>query len=229
MQIRRAAASWSALAALMVLAAAAFSSSTASATDPDPCSAVDVDYAIARNTELRNTRMGAGDGVFPSGTGTLRLRFEGPPGPSRGVRLLSFDAHGAFEVVARAVFWVTRIVTDAHNTVHPGGTAGAARGTLRDGAITWSTKVAGYHSDGTLTCEGTMCGSFGAPPRGVSPFREGPTDVTFPPFVFSRDMRTFTMTSALVSSTPERSVFIALAGREIARSCVPPEPTPPPR
>ena len=217
----------SALLALAVLAATAFSSSPASATDPDSCSAVDVDYAVATSVELRNTRLGAGDGVYPSGTGTIRLRIDAPSSAAvRGVRLTSFDTHGRFEVVARAVFWVTRIVTDAHNTVRAGGVAGAARGTLRDGVITWSTKVPGYRSDGTLTCEGTMCGSFGAPPRGVSPFHEGPTDVTFPPFVFSRDLQTFTMASALVSSSPERSVYIALSGREIARSCVSSEAPP---
>ena len=188
----------------------------------DACpGAVDVDYAIATNTELRNTGLGVGDGVYPSGTGTLRLRFNAPSSASaRGVHLMSFDAHDHFEVTARAVFWVTRIVTDAQNTVRAGGVAGAARGALHDGSVTWSTKVAGYRSDGTLTCDGTMCGSFGAPPPGVSPFHEGPNDVTFPPFVFSPDLKTFTMTGALVSNTPERSVYIALSGGEVARTCV---------
>jgi hypothetical protein len=207
------------LVAIAGLAAGVLPWSIASATDADSCSAFDVDYALATSTELRNTRMGAGDGVYPSGSGTLRLRIDAPSSATtRGARLLSFEAHDRFEVVAHAVFWVTRIVTDAHNTLHPG--PGAA-GTLRDGVITWSTRMPGYRSDGTLTCEGAMCGRFGAPPPGVSPFHEGPSDVTFSPFVFSRDQRTFTMTSALVSSTSERSVLIALSGREIARSCVP--------
>lgn len=195
--------------------------SPASARDPDGCVSFDVDYATASNLQLRNTRLGAADGVYPSGTGTMRLRIEGAPGaPAHAVRLLSYDNRGRISIVTHALLWTTTVVTDARNTVRSAGDQGAARGTLRDGVVSWSTKVTGYRSDGTMTCDGTMCGRFGAPPPGSSPLHDGPYDIDFRPFVFSHDMRTFTMDYALVSRAPEQTSYVSISGREVSRTCV---------
>lgn len=202
--------------ALGTLGEVLLADSPAQALDPQACTTVDVDYAIVSTLQLRNTRLGAADGVYPSGSGTLTLRIEGEPGAAgRPVRLLSFQTRGRFAVEARVLAWSTRVVTDALTTVQPN----AARGTMKDGVLTWSTKVPGYRSDGTLSCEGSMCGSFGAPARGASPLHDGPREVTFSPFVFARDQRTFTMGYTPVSRTADQSSYLAVSGRELARRC----------
>jgi hypothetical protein len=202
-----------------LIGAALLAAAPASANDPE-CSVVDVDYAIATSLQLRDTRMGAADGVYPSGSGTLRLRVEGPPdASSREVRLVSFETRGRIEIAARALFWTTRVVTEARNSVRTEAGSTTARGALHDGVIRWSTPLSGYRSDGTQTCDGSMCGSFGAPASGTSPLHDGPHEVTLSPFVFSRDQRTFTMGYTLVSRTPSQSSYLALSGRETARRC----------
>jgi hypothetical protein len=208
------------VASLGLLWASPWPSSAAFAQEPEACSAVDVDYAITTSLQLRDTRLGAADGVYPSGTGTLRLRVEGrPDAASREVKLLSFDARGRFEVVAHSLFWTTHVVTDARTTVRPDLSSALAHGMLRGAVLRWASPVSGYRSDGTLVCEGSMCGSFGAPAPGTTPLHDGPHEVAFNPFVFSRDGRTFTMAFALVSRTPAQTSYLAVSGRETGRRC----------
>ncbi len=195
----------------------------ASASDPSSCRALDVDYAVNTSLELRDTQMGAADGIYPSGSGTLRLRFDGPPeGPGANARLTAYTVQGRTQIVTRALMFSTRVVTDARYSARTAGPDGAAHGSLRDGVLRWATKLAGYRVDGTMTCDGSFCGSFGAPPRGTSPLHDGPMDVDFQPFVFSKDRHTFTMARSLVSRGAGQTSFLLLAGRETARSCADP-------
>jgi hypothetical protein len=209
-----------AVAIMGLLGASALQSSAASAQASAACSAVDVDYAITTALQLRDTRLGAADGVYPSGTGTLRLRIDGrPEAGSREVQLVSFDTRGRFEIAAHALLWTTRVITDAHNTIHPDPPGALAHGTLDGTVLRWASPMSGYRSDGTLTCDGTMCGSFGAPGAGTTPLHDGPHQVLLNPFVFARDRQTFTMPFALVSRTPAQTSYLAVSGREIARRC----------
>ena len=102
----------------------------------------------------------------------------------------------------------------------------AAEGTLVNQTVRWAGPVRGYRTDGTLTCNGSLCGSFGAPPAGRSELHIGPGPVTFNSFELARDMKTFTMATALVSKTsmPKQTGFVALGGRETKRSCAPAKP-----
>jgi len=196
--------------------------SQAADADEDRCSVSDVDYAVAGNLLLRDTQFGAANGVYPLGAGKVRLRFETEAdGRSREARLMSYDLESQFTVKASFALWSTKVVTRSHTSVAD-TCDGAARGTVRHGDVVWDTKVDGYHSDGTLHCEGNVCGNFGAPPAGSSPLHEPPVAVTFKPFHFSPDGRTFSMDYAQVShsDSPRQTAYLALAGREVKRSCV---------
>jgi len=89
-----------------------------------------------------------------------------------------------------------------------------------------SLEVRGYRTDGTLECEGSLCGKFGAPPPGKSELHIPPGPVDFKPFEFAPDRATFTMARAQVSKTemPKQTGFLALAGRETKRTCVTTKP-----
>jgi hypothetical protein len=88
--------------------------------------------------------------------------------------------------------------------------------------------VSGYRYDGTMFCEGSLCGKFSAPPPGQSELHVGPNLVDFQPFAFSEDMKTFTMPYALVSKTesPKQTAFVTLAGRQVRKACVQNRPCP---
>ena len=98
-----------------------------------------------------------------------------------------------------------------------------AEGAMQGRTVAWATKVSGLQTDGKVDCVGSLCGSFGAPPKGTSPLHVGPNDVEFQPFEFGSDGKTFTMSSAFVSKTaqPQQTAHLALAGREVSRVCAP--------
>jgi hypothetical protein len=60
-------------------------------------------------------------------------------------------------------------------------------------------------------------------PQGSSPLHEQPAAVTFKPFHFSPDGRTLTMPYTRVSHSeaPRQTAYVAFAGRETSRTCVP--------
>ena len=185
----------------------------------------EVEYTLAANLKLSETPMGQGDGIYPIGPGKVVLRYENKGGaPGGNVKMRQYMMREYFTVKSKTLFWSTSVITDTNTAATPNACSVAAEGTL-DGArtIRWSTMISGYHTDGTLTCEGSMCGKFGAPPPGQSPLHIGPGPVVFSPFVFSTDMQTFTMATTHVAKTdmPKQSGEIALSGREVSRVCVP--------
>ena len=51
-----------------------------------------------------------------------------------------------------------------------------------------------------------LCGKFGLPPHGVSPFHVGAADQTFDAFVFDAEMQTFTM-AKVQGARPDNSTM----------------------
>jgi hypothetical protein len=121
----------------------------------------------------------------------------------------------------KTLFFTTTVVTDTQSRATP-DTCGAANGSLAGTTLRWSTPVRGYRTDGKLTCQGSLCGSFGAPPEGTSGFRVAAHPVTFRSFEMSDDLHRFTMPLTFVSKTehPKQTAYLTLAGTEVRRSCV---------
>jgi hypothetical protein len=80
-----------------------------------------------------------------------------------------------------------------------------------------------YRTDGTTTCDGSLCGKFGAPPPGVSEVHIGPRSVQLASFRFAPGMKTFSMAQVQTShaDSPSQTTSEAISGREVKRTCVP--------
>ncbi len=186
------------------------------------CAAWDVEYVLAANLRLTDTPMGQGDGVYSIGPGRVVLRFEDRGGqPGGAVKMLLYSMQERFTIRASTLFWTTTVTTDTRTGAEE--RAVAAEGTMKGRVLEWLGSVRGYHTDGTLTCDGSMCGKFGAPPPGKSELHIGPSPVRFSSFTFAPDGKTFTMASTFVAKTemPKQTAFVSLAGREARRVCVP--------
>lgn len=169
--------------------------------------------------------MGKGNGTYKIGPGTALLHFDDQGGqPGGHVRLISYTMKEQFTITAKTLGFTTTVVTDSASRATPDKCGVAADGTLSpDDKVVWSTKVHGYRTDGTLDCNGSLCGTFGAPPSGKSEVHIGPGPVTFLPFVFAADGKTFTMNEVFVSKTdmPKQTAHLSLSGRELRRTCAP--------
>jgi hypothetical protein len=217
-----------AVAATGVLAAVAVGVGTSGKAEADDatCAVADVEYSVTASLLLKDTKFGVADGVYPLGSGKLRLRFEpGTDAQHPRVALMSYELDPDFTVKASFAFWSTTVVTHSQTRVAR-ACDGAAQGTYNHGEVAWSTPVSGYRSDGTLSCSGNVCGHFGAPPPGESPLHEPPVPVWFNPLRFGADGHTLSMAYAKISHTdsPSKTSYLALAGRETHRSCVTPAP-----
>lgn len=187
------------------------------------CAAWEVEYALSANLRLSDTPLGQGDGVYPIGPGRVVLRFEDAAGhPGGRVQMQSYEMREHFTVQSKALVWTTTVVTDTRTGDTPDACGVAAEGRLAGNLLGWSTPVRGYRTDGTLTCDGSMCGKFGAPPSGQSPLHIGPAPVPFEPFEFAADTKTFKMAPTFVAKTemPKQTAHLALSGREVRRTCV---------
>ncbi|CAN5816191.1 hypothetical protein BH11MYX4_BH11MYX4_24870 [soil metagenome] len=214
----------------LVTAALAAPSGRASADQAaEPCDAWDVEYTLAARLKLTDTPMGAGDGNYPIGPGTVVLRFVNASGRYGGpVRMRSYTMRELFRIDSSALFWKTHVLTDTQTVTAPDACGEVAKGELKGVRVQWLTGVSGYRTDGTLTCDGSLCGSFGAPPPGKSELHIPPRAVPFSPFDFAADMKTFTMVTTFVAKTdsPKQTAFLTLAGREVRRACVRVTPCP---
>jgi hypothetical protein len=218
-----------ALAASAVVALVPLQSAGADEAAAAPCNAWDIDYALAANVQLSDTMMGAGDGVYRIGPGTMTLRFQNVGGQPGGVvKMTAYDMKDTFTVDAKALFGGTKVTNDTHTTVTYNVCGVAAEGALRERVVRWSTLVNGMHTDGKVTCDGSFCGRFGAPPRGTSDVHTTAHPVVFKPLELSQDLHTFTMGWSVTakSTTPSQTSKIALAGRETKRTCVAVKPCP---
>jgi hypothetical protein len=197
--------------------------------DALPCPAWDVDYLLAANLELRDTPMGAGDGQYKIGPGNMTLRFEDRGGlPGGRAKLLAYAMREHFQIVSKNLFWTTTVTTDTHTAATPDRCWSAAEGVLEGRTFKWTTPVRGYKTDGSLTCDGSLCGKFGAPPAGTSALHIEPHDVTLGPLAFGEDGKTFKMASTFVTKTdmPKQTGYLTLAARELRRTCVQPKACP---
>jgi len=169
--------------------------------------------------------MGAGDGDHKVGPGRVVLRFTQSENGS-SVRMLAYEMRQRFTVVSKALFWTTTVLTDTQTRPVTSAPTIVAEGSLQDRSVRWSHVVGSFRSDGTLVCDGSMCGKFGAPPAGRSELHMGPSSMPFNPFEFSSDMKTFSMRPILASKTevPQQESYVALAGRETGRACAAPTP-----
>jgi hypothetical protein len=192
-------------------------------SSPVRCDAWQVEYALSATLELTDTPLRQGDGIHTVGPGTLVLRFDDGAGqPDGRVKMVSYEMRQAFTVSSRTLLGTTTVGTDATTREIPDGCGRLGEGHLQGTALDWTAPVRGFRTDGFLTCEGIFCGKFGAPPSGRSPLTAGPDPVQFKRFLFSADMKTFTMPSTFVSRTdsPRQTSHLTLAGRETARTCV---------
>jgi hypothetical protein len=189
----------------------------------EACPVSDVEYSVVANVYIRDTPFGAGNGVYSLGSGRMRLRIEEQAG-HKSVKLMSYELVNRLTVEAKVAMLSTKVVTTSQTSTARDACNGSAQGTLFDGTLIWSTKVLGYHSDGTMECSGSMCGRFGAPPRGTSPFHDTPPVLTFSPFTFSPDGSTFTMPYTIVSKSdsPQQTTRLALSGRRVKQECAAP-------
>jgi hypothetical protein len=190
----------------------------------EDCPAKEVEYALRGRIEIRDTPMGRGDGTYDIGPGRAVLRFEGTT-----VTMLSYTMREYFTVQSRTAFWKTAVTTNTHSSATPDACGVVARGTLVGNTVRWQTPVRGYRTDGTLTCNGSFCGDFGVPPPGESQLHIGPTPTRFSDFVFSRDMKSFTMamTPATKTEMPKQTSAVTSSGRELRRTCAQPKPCAP--
>jgi hypothetical protein len=127
-----------------------------------------------------------------------------------------------FTVKANIVLASASVTAETVTTTTPNVCGISAEGTLNGRRLVWRTAWSGVRSDGTVTCEGALCGKFGGPPAGRSPVHVPPHPASFRSFDFSEDGKTFTMDYAVVSrqDSPSQTSWVALAGREIKRTCV---------
>jgi hypothetical protein len=192
----------------------------ATATEDPGCQVSDDEYNVVASLVIKNTPFGAANGTYRLGTGSMVLRVEERTG-HESVKLMFYELVNHFTVDARVALFSTKVVTVSHTSTVVNPSSGSAQGMLHDRVLTWTSKVAGYHSEGTMECSGSMCGSFGAPPKGTSPLHDSPAALVLSPFTFSADGTTFTMPYTLVSKSdsPKQTTYLALAGRRTRRTC----------
>lgn len=191
-------------------------------TGSEHCSAWDVTYSVTAILKITETPLGAGDGVHAVGPGTLVLRLD----EHARATLIAFELREYFAISPKAVLWNATVVMDATMRATPDASGAAGGGVLANDVLRWAGPIQGYRSDGALTCDGSLCGKFGAPPAGRTELHWPPTPVRFQPLQFAQGGATFEMPYALVSysESPRQRTYMALVGREAHRTCAPPPP-----
>jgi hypothetical protein len=201
-------------------AAAQLSSSELTPT----CAQWELEYSITGSLRITGTATGAGDGTFPVGPGTLVLRIDAR---AAGVSLMGFQLHERFSIHPTAMMWNAIIVTDVAARASSDGAGAVALGTRTgDGIVRWAGPLSAYRSDGVLTCDGSLCGKFGAPTAGRNDLHQVSRTVRLQPLRFDHDGQVFRMDAALVSSSesPRQRTYLALSGRRTTKRCVAPAP-----
>lgn len=195
----------------------------AEAQDAPPCDALEVEYSLAGQLTLSDTPMGQGDGTYPVGPGRAIVRFSMRNGEVAGpAKLVAYEMNERFRIDNTTVFWTTHVTTSSKTTVGADTCGVVANGTLANRTLTFTSPLRGSRTDGTVTCEGSLCGKMGAPRPGSSPLQVPPHDVSFQPWVFGADLKTFTMAKTWSAHTesPKQTAHISLSGRELRRECV---------
>jgi len=186
------------------------------------CPGWDVEYALAATLRITDTTLGAGNGTHPIGPGRLVLRFDDVNGaPGGAVRVVEYELTDRFVLTPHYLFVSATITTDTVTRTTPDASGSSAEGVLRGRKIAWTGPWRGMHSDGFLTCEGSLCGKFGAPPSGRSPSHTPPHPAPFSSFELAEDGKTFRMDWSVEShqDSPSETSLVALGGRETRRIC----------
>jgi 2-polyprenyl-6-hydroxyphenyl methylase/3-demethylubiquinone-9 3-methyltransferase len=193
------------------------------------CAAWFVEYTLAASLRLSDTPLGRGDGVYRVGPGALTLRFEDQDGrPGGSVKMVSYEVKQPLSIVSTVLFWKTTVTSDTTTRKEHDSCSMPPEGRLAGTTLTWDKAVPGFRSDGTVRCEGTFCGRYGAPPAGSTPFHIAAHASKLEPFQFSADMSSFTMPWMFVAKTdvPKQTAHLALSGREARRTCAAAAPCP---
>jgi hypothetical protein len=193
---------------------------TTAGAAPAACATWETRYVVNGTLHISDTTMGAGDGYFRVGPGTLVLRIDAATGRAA---LTGFELHERFSLRPSAPLWSATVATDAWARFAPGARATDGAGWLSsDGVLRWSGPLHAYHSDGSIVCDGSLCGKFGAPASGRTEVHNLTPLVQLRPLRFDADRATFQMDYALVSesSSPRQKTYVALAGRRTARICL---------
>ncbi len=194
-----------------------------------PCNTWEVEYTLAAQVELSDTMMGAGDGVHSIGPGKLVLHFDNVNNaPGGNVKVMTYDMTDQFTVDAKVMGVGTHIVNDTHTQTTPNICGVAATGALGDRIVHWQGVWNGIHTDGHVTCSGSMCGRFGGPPSGQSDVHTPAHPAAFKQFEYASDMKTFHMDYSVTakSTSPSQTSKITFNGRETRRSCIYVKPCP---
>ncbi len=218
------------LAALLFPAALLPALASADEITTQACNAWEVEYSLAAQVQLSDTMMGAGDGVHAIGPGKLVLHFDNVNNaPGGNVKVMTYDMTDQFTVDAKVMGVGTHIVNDTHTQTTPNICGVAAQGALgSDRVVRWSGVWNGIHTDGHVTCGGSMCGRFGGPPAGQSEVHTPAHPAAFKPFEYAPDMKTFHMDYSVTakSTSPSQTSKITFNGRETRRSCIYVKPCP---
>jgi hypothetical protein len=196
----------------------------AQAPEARECAAWRIEYVANVDIRVSDTPFGAGDGVYKVGPGTVVLRFDNKDGqPAGRVDMSEYRTREYFTVVSKALLWKATVTTSTTTRATPDACGVVGKGSLQSNILSWSGPVRGVRTDGTLHCEGSLCGKFGAPPEGTSGFHLPPHPASFKPFRFGKDLKTFTMDYTFASRTesPKQTSHVALSAREVRRTCVP--------
>jgi hypothetical protein len=205
--------------------AVALSVATGRASADGPtCSGWEIEYALNGSLKLADTPMGAADGVHPVGPGRAVVRFEDHGGqPGGHARVVAYGMHEHVTVTSKALFLSATVVTDTSSRGVSDGNGVVAEGALNDHTLVWSSPIRTYHTDGTITCDGGLCGKLGAPPPGTTEVHIGPRPIQPAAFQYSSDMKTFSMGYVQTdrSESPRQTTYEAISGREVRRTCLP--------
>jgi hypothetical protein len=194
-----------------------------------PCNAWEVEYALAAQFQLSDTMMGAGDGVHSIGPGKLVLHFDNVNGaPAGNVKVVSYEMTDQFTVDAKVMGVGAHIVNDTRTQATPNVCGVSAQGTLSDRIVRWSGVWNGIHTDGHVTCTGSMCGRFNGPPSGQSDVHTPAHPAAFKQFEYAQDMKTFHMDYSVTakSASPSQTSKVTFNGRETRRACIYVKPCP---
>jgi hypothetical protein len=221
--------SWaSVVSACAIVALGTAVATSARANDGLECEAVDVEYAVDARLLITGTPLGEGNGHHTIGPGRAVVRFE------RGgrVTLRASELRMRFTMHAKTLFWNTTILTDAMTRWSPDACGVVVEGRLEPHGegktVRWTSEARGFQTDGTLTCTGSLCGRFGAPPPGKSELHMKPTPKQLRPFEVAPDLSTVKMPYTRIAQTlsPPQTSIVAVFGREVRRACVAPKPCP---
>lgn len=200
--------------------------------EPAACERWVVEYALSPGSQLKiaGTPFGAGNGTFNIGPGRLKLGFRnrgGKPALKGKVTALSYTMRAHVPVTTSVLGMKTTVTSDTATSVSPDRCSKVAKGLFNGTRLLWTSPFRRYRTDGTITCHGSLCGRFGAPPEGKSEIHIPPRPVRLMSLEFEpHDPTHFTSSFLLMDKTksPPSKNYMRLVGREIARRCVKKKP-----